>query len=97
MLNPDQVMDFDRHGFVLVKGMFSGEEVEILLKAVHEASRVEADTFEARDVDGNVSRLSLWKDIGEMLLAPFQGVRVSSIRCGCCFGKSPTTGTAKSC
>ena len=65
MLTIDRVMDFDRDGFVLVEGMFSQEEVDILLKAVGETSRVGAHTFEARDVDGNVSKLSLWTDIGE--------------------------------
>jgi len=65
MLTIDQVAAFDRDGFVLVEGMFSQEEADVLLKAVGEASRVDAHTFEARDVDGNVSKLSLWTDIGE--------------------------------
>ena len=65
MLTIDQVVAFDRDGFVVVEGMFSQEEADVLLKAVGEASRVDAHTFEARDVDGNVSKLSLWTDIGE--------------------------------
>ncbi len=63
MLTIDQVAAFDRDGFVVVEGMFSQEEADVLLKAVGEASRVDAHTFEARDVDGNVSKLSLWTDI----------------------------------
>ena len=65
MLTIDQIADFDRDGFVLVKRMFSTDEVNILRKAVSTASRVGEHTVVARDADGNKSPLAIWRDIGE--------------------------------
>ena len=65
MLTIDQIADFDRDGFVLVEGMFSIDEVDMLRKAVASASRVEEHTVVAHDADGNESPLAIWKDIGE--------------------------------
>lgn len=65
MLTVDQVADFDREGFVLVEEMFSGKEVDILHRAIPDASRVQERAHAMPDADGNASRLALWTDIGE--------------------------------
>ena len=65
MLTIDQITDFDHDGFVLVEGMFSIEEVNILRKAVTSASRVGEHTVVAHDAAGNESSLAIWRDIGE--------------------------------
>ena len=65
MLTIDQIADFDRDGFLLVEEMFSRKEVDILHKAILEASRVQERAHAVRDADGNESRLALWTDIGE--------------------------------
>ena len=64
-LTIDQIVDFDRDGFVLVEGMFSQGEVSVLHKAIPEASRVQERDHTMRDAHGNASRLALWTNIGE--------------------------------
>ena len=65
MLTIDQIADYDRDGFVLVEGMFSIDEVDVLRKAVASASRVGEHTVTAHDAAGNESPLAIWKDIGD--------------------------------
>jgi ectoine hydroxylase-related dioxygenase (phytanoyl-CoA dioxygenase family) len=61
----EQALTFDRDGFLLVDDLFSAEEVEVLLAAVDEASRIAQHTFELKDTGGRASRLSLWMDVGD--------------------------------
>src|SRR5712692_3344212 len=63
----EQAITFDRDGFLEVDGLFSEEEVAVLLAAVEQTTRIEAHTFELKDTDGRASRLSLWSDIGDDL------------------------------
>ena len=65
MLTTNQIADFDRDGFVLVEGMFSIDEVDVLRDAVTSASRVKEHTVVAHDAEGNESPLAIWRDIGE--------------------------------
>src|SRR5919197_5159822 len=65
MITLEQAITFDRDGFLLIDDLFSAEEVEALLAAVEEATRIPEHTFELKDTGGRSSRLSLWTDIGE--------------------------------
>jgi ectoine hydroxylase len=67
MIGIEQALTFDRDGFLEVDGLFSAEEVAVLLEAVEWETRIEAHTFELKDTDGRASRLSLWSDIGDDL------------------------------
>jgi ectoine hydroxylase-related dioxygenase (phytanoyl-CoA dioxygenase family) len=63
----EQAITFDRDGFLEIDGLFSEEEVAVLLAAVEKATRIEAHTFELKDTSGRASRLSLWTDLGDDL------------------------------
>ena len=99
MLTIDQIADFDRDGFVLVEGMFSIDEVDILRKAVKSALRVQEHTIVAHDADDNESPLAIaiWKDIGEDVFGVVSASPriVKSIRA--LLREESTTGIARSC
>src|SRR5438552_19067618 len=63
----EQSITFDRDGVLEIDGLFSAEEVAVLMAAVAQATRIEAHTFELKDTEGRASRLSLWSDIGDDL------------------------------
>ncbi len=63
-LDPSSVAHYNEKGFVLVRDVFTAEEVEIMLDAVESGDRV-ADTTKGRlDGDGLTSRLAIWHDLG---------------------------------
>lgn len=65
MLNPSQVAQFHRDGFVSVAGMFSAAEVDILIANIGSQGRVGKHEFALPDATGRASKLSLWGEIGE--------------------------------
>ena len=67
MITTEQAITCDQDSFLEVEGLFSEEEVGILLEAVEQTIRIEAHTFELKDTVGRASRLSLWSDIGDDL------------------------------
>ena len=65
MLTQEQLRSFERDGFVLVEGMFTQKEIDILLEHTGTAERVVGRVFDMPDTGGRSSKLSLWNDIGD--------------------------------
>ncbi len=63
-LDPNNVSDFHRNGYVLVEDLFSEEEVRILLHAVETGARVAENTRAISDASGMTSRLAIWHELG---------------------------------
>lgn len=68
MISREQVLDFHRDGFVLAEGMFSQDEVDVMLVAVEQSQRVAQTTWSATDSEGRSSKISLWMDIADDVL-----------------------------
>lgn len=65
----DQVQQFDRDGFVLVKDLFSAREIEILLGQVTASGRIQKHAMNMPDASGKSSKLALWTDLGDDVFA----------------------------
>jgi ectoine hydroxylase-related dioxygenase (phytanoyl-CoA dioxygenase family) len=64
-LVPDQVSGYQRDGFVLVSGVFTGVEVEAMLGAVEGGDRVASTTRASQDGAGLASKLAIWHTLGD--------------------------------
>jgi ectoine hydroxylase len=64
MLTHDQILAYERDGFVLVKDMFDREELDILLEN-SDSDRIQQGKFDLKDASGRESKLALWHTIGD--------------------------------
>jgi hypothetical protein len=56
---------YSRDGFVLCKGWFSREEVDILSRVVQEDHQIDAQKIAVRDAEGRDTKLTLWWYLGD--------------------------------
>jgi hypothetical protein len=63
MLTHDQILAYERDGFVLVENMFTFKELDILMKNTG-SERVQQGKHGMKDADGRESKLALWTSAG---------------------------------
>jgi len=66
-LSTEQVSDFQRNGFLIVRNLFDAEETGILRAAAQADSSFEHHVHDIDDVDGGKAQLVLWNEAGENL------------------------------
>src|SRR5688572_23741408 len=59
-LTQDQLVRFDRDGFLLVPTLFDAEEISLLLRSAKEDRALDEHAFGRSDGEGGRVRLSLW-------------------------------------
>jgi ectoine hydroxylase-related dioxygenase (phytanoyl-CoA dioxygenase family) len=59
-LNPDQIADFHRDGYVLVRNFCSQQETDKLYKTAIEDDAMRKNALDLNDLSGKKTRLSLW-------------------------------------
>ena len=64
MLTHDQILAYERDGFVLVENMFNSKELEILMKNTG-SDRVQQGKHGMKDAAGRESKLALWTSAGD--------------------------------
>ncbi len=69
------VAQYKRDGFVLVRGMFSADEIGLLRRAAKEDKDLDDHAFGRADGEGGVVRLSLWNHPGEGIYGMFARCR----------------------
>jgi ectoine hydroxylase len=65
VLNPRQRADFDRDGYVLVRGFFDAEETALLRQAMETDPTVKANFYNRGDAEGAVTRMVTWNQPGD--------------------------------
>ena len=63
-LTDEQVLTFERDGFVLVRKLFDEEEVDLLCRSAREDHELDKRSFGKDDGEGGNVRLSLWNQPG---------------------------------
>src|ERR1700740_1673278 len=58
--NPEQIADFHRDGYVLVKNFCSQQETDKLYKTAIEDDAMSKNALDLNDLSGKKTRLSLW-------------------------------------
>ena len=70
-LKDNRLGDYERDGFVLVKGMFDTEEIDLLRRAAKEDRQLDQHSFGKGDGEGGTVRLSLWNHPGDTIYGMF--------------------------
>jgi hypothetical protein len=71
ILAAEQVRQYHADGFVLARGLFSAEEIDLLRRAAKEDHELDKRSFGRADGEGGTVRLSLWNHPGEGVYGMF--------------------------
>src|SRR3954447_6994351 len=63
--------EYERNGFVIARGMFDREEIDLLRRAAKEDRELDQHSFGRADGEGGVVRLSLWNHPGDTIYGMF--------------------------
>ncbi|MBV8830202.1 MAG: phytanoyl-CoA dioxygenase family protein [Acidobacteriaceae bacterium] len=63
--------EYERNGFVIARGMFNREEIDLLRQAAKEDRDLDQHSFGRADGEGGVVRLSLWNHPGDTIYGMF--------------------------
>jgi ectoine hydroxylase len=63
--------EYQRNGFVLVKGMFDAEQIGLLRRAAKQDRELDQHSFGRGDGEGGIVRLSLWNHPGDTIYGMF--------------------------
>jgi len=66
-ITDDQVRAYQTDGYVLVRGMFEPDEIELLGRAAREDRALDQHSFGRADGEGGTVRLSLWNQPGDSI------------------------------
>ena len=62
---PGQRADYDRDGYVIVRGLFDTEEIDLLRRAIEEDPQLRASLYDRADADGRATRMATWNHPGD--------------------------------
>ena len=68
LLTPEQISQYEEDGFVIVKGLFQPQELEPIVKAYEQESKINEQETEFADANGNLARIAHWTELGNSLL-----------------------------
>jgi ectoine hydroxylase len=66
-ITDDQVSAYHQEGYVLAKGMFEPDEIQLLGRAAREDGALDRHSFGRADGEGGTVRLSLWNHPGDTI------------------------------
>ncbi len=75
VLTNQQLVDYHRDGYVIVRQMFDEEEITLLHRATLDDEEMDRQSFGRADGDGGTVRLSLWNHPGESIYGMFARCR----------------------
>jgi ectoine hydroxylase len=70
-ISGQMMQDYQRDGFVLARGMFDREEIDLLRRAAKEDRQLDQHAFGRGDGEGGTVRLSLWNHPGDTIYGMF--------------------------
>jgi ectoine hydroxylase len=70
-VSDDQVREYQDKGYVVAKGFFDREEIELLRRAAKEDKQLDQHSFARGDGEGGQVRLSLWNHPGDTIYGMF--------------------------
>ena len=71
LLNENQLKQFQTDGYILMKGLFDPEEIEMLRSTAHADRELDKHSFSRADGEGGKVRLSLWNHPGDNIYGMF--------------------------
>jgi ectoine hydroxylase len=70
-LGSEVLSEYAQNGFVIARGMFAREEIDLLRRAAREDRELDQHSFGRADGEGGVVRLSLWNHPGDTIYGMF--------------------------
>ena len=70
-ISDNQVREYQDQGYVLAKGFFDREEIQLLQRAAKEDRELDQHSFSRGDGEGGAIRLSLWNHPGDTIYGMF--------------------------
>ena len=67
ILSDDQIAQFHRDGYVIVRGLFDKEEADILRNTAKADAAFKKHAYDLKDGEGGATKLVLWNKVGEDL------------------------------
>lgn len=67
ILSDEDVRHYQDQGYVVAKGFFDREEIDLLSRAAHEDREMDKHSFARADGEGGAVRLSLWNHPGDTI------------------------------
>lgn len=74
-ITDSELNEYTQGGYVLVRGMFEGDEMDLLRRAAKEDRELDRHAYGKADGEGGVVRLSLWNQPGEGIYGMFARCR----------------------
>ena len=65
ILTPAQRDEFERDGYVIVRGLFDGEEIALLREAIERDPAIRSHFYDRFDAAGKSTRMALWNHPGD--------------------------------
>src|SRR6516225_1888480 len=75
ILSDENLTDYERDGYVIVRGMFDAEEIDLLRSSAAIDRELDKRSFGRADGEGGVVRLSLWNHPGDTIYGMFARCR----------------------
>ena len=75
LLTSDQISDYERDGFIIVRGLFSSEETGLLAETARNDNAMDKSASSMDDGEGNAVRLALWNHPGDGIYGMFARCR----------------------
>ncbi len=70
-ISDDQARDYQDQGYILAKGFFDKDEIQLLQRAAKEDRALDQHSFSRGDGEGGAVRLSLWNHPGDTIYGMF--------------------------
>ncbi len=70
-ISNEQLRQYQEQGYVVAKGFFEGEEIQLLRRAAKEDRELDQHSFSRGDGEGGAVRLSLWNHPGDTIYGMF--------------------------
>ncbi len=74
-LTPEQLADYERDGYIIVRGLFNAEETKLLGETAHHDNAMDKASSNMDDGKGNAVRLALWNHPGDGVYGMFARCR----------------------
>ena len=71
ILSEQQVRDFHRDGYVIVRGFYSDEEIRRLQETAFNDESLYQTAWDKKDATGTVSKVCLWQELGDDFYSMF--------------------------
>ena len=63
--SPGQRADYERDGYVIVRGLFDTDEIDLLRRAIEEDPQLRASLYDRTDAEGRATRMATWNHPGD--------------------------------